>query len=123
LTTPYGREETMLSPRYRLLVLALLAWLPGQSRAEEAKVTWYDPTCRFFVAQLPDGFGLYELKSGPEPKVGNVIEGALLGGPEVNANDKTAGEPVALVHWGDAQDAAVLVRHAPGWCKGKRKQN
>ncbi len=113
----------MLSPRYLLLVVALSVWLPGRSWAEEATVTWYDPTCRFFVAQLPEGFGLYEWKSGPEPKVGNVMEGALLGGPEVNANDKTAGEPVSLLHWGDARDAAVLIRHAPGWCKGKRKKN
>jgi hypothetical protein len=113
----------MLSSRYVLLAFALSAWFPAQSGAEEATVTWYDPTCRFFVAQLPEGFGLYELKSGPEPKVGNVMEGALLGGPELDANDKTAGERVALVHWGDAQDAAVLIRHAPGWCKGKRKRN
>lgn len=112
-----------MSPRYLLFALALSAWLPGQSHAEEATVTWYDPTCRFFVAQLPEGFGLYELKGGPEPKVGDVMEGSLLGGPELTANNKSAEKELALVHWGDAQDAAVLIRNAPGWCKGKRKRN
>ena len=113
----------MMLLRCLLLALVFAAWFPGQSRAEEATVTWYDPTCRFFVAQLPEGFGLFELKSGPEPKVGDVVEGGILGGPDVSANNKTAGEPVTLVHWGDAQSAEVLIRHSPGWCKGKRKQN
>jgi len=112
-----------MAPRYLLLALALIVGLPGHSRAEEGTVTWYDSTCRFFVAQLPEGFGLYELKSGPEPKVGDVVEGSILGGPELNASNKTADQPVVLVHWGDAKSAEVLIRNAPGWCKGKRKRN
>jgi hypothetical protein len=112
-----------MSPRDLALAVLLAGGLCGQSWAEEATVKWYDPTCRFFVAQLPEGFGLYELKSGPEPKVGDVMEGAILGGPEITANNKTADQPLALVHWGDARNAEVLIRNAPGWCKGKRKRN
>ena len=112
-----------MSLRYLLLALVLTAGLSGQSGAEEGTVTWYDSTCRFFVAQLPEGYGLYELKSGPEPKVGDVVEGSILGGPELNASNKTADQAVVLVHWGDAKSADVLIRNAPGWCKGKRKRN
>jgi hypothetical protein len=93
--------------------------------ADDGTVLWYDPTCRYFVLQLPEGsegFGLYEWKSGPEPKEGNVISGNLLGGPELAVADQASGTQMAVIHWGDAKKQDVLVRHSPDWCKSKRKR-
>ena len=112
--------------RKHIAIAALvLAGLTGPAAAEEGSVVWFDPTCRYFVLQLPEGtegFGLYEWKQGREPKEGMVITGSILGGPDLTATDKASGEPLTLVHWGDAKKAEVLVRHSPDWCKSKRKR-
>ena len=111
----------MVALRYSWLAFILVSAFPGHCLADEASVVWYDATCRFFVVQLTEGFGLYEWKSGPEPVVSDVIEGDIGGGPEVSATNKRAGQPVALIHWGDAPRLDTLIRHSPDWCKGKRK--
>jgi hypothetical protein len=93
--------------------------------AAQATIIWYDPTCRYFVAQLPEGsegFGLFEWKEGPEPKVEDIIDGDVLGGPELKLTNKASGETLSVVHWGDAKKAETLVRHSPDWCKSKRKR-
>jgi hypothetical protein len=93
--------------------------------AEDGTVVWYDPTCRYFVLQLPEGsegYGLYEWKDGPEPKEGAVISGSLLAGPELQVADRASGAQMAVIHWGDAKKQDVLVRHSPDWCKSKRKR-
>jgi hypothetical protein len=112
--------------QFRTVVLAagLLA-TAGPALAAEATITWYDPTCRYFVAQLPEGsegFGLFEWKEGPEPKVEDIIDGDVLGGPELKLTNKASGETLSVVHWGDAKKAETLVRHSPDWCKSKRKR-
>jgi hypothetical protein len=107
-----------------VLAASLLA-SAAPALAAEATVSWYDPTCRYFVAQLPEGsegFGLFEWKEGPEPKEGDVIEGDLLGGPELKVTHKASGEGLSLVHWGDAKKPETLIRHSPDWCKAKRKK-
>jgi len=110
-----------MSLRHFLFVPMLASLWQVQARAEEAAVEWYDPTCRFFVMKLADGYGLYEWKSGPEPKAGDVLEGNILEGPPVSASNKVTGEQFALVHWGDSGKRDVLIRNAPGWCRGKKK--
>jgi hypothetical protein len=111
-----------------LMVAAAVAgagMICGSAAAEDGTVVWYDPTCRYFVLQLPEGtegFGLYEWKSGPEPKEGGVISGNLLAGPELEVADKGSGAQMIVVHWGDAKKQDVLVRHSPDWCKSKRKR-
>ena len=110
--------------RSALLVVGLIA--PCSSAlAGQATITWYDPTCRYFVAQLPEGsegFGLFEWKEGPEPKVGTVLECDVLGGPDLELDDTAAGQKLKVLHWGDAKSQDVLIRHSPGWCKSKRKK-
>jgi hypothetical protein len=109
--------------RTALLAAGLLA-AAAPALAAEATITWYDPTCRYFVAQLPEGsegFGLYEWKEGPEPKVNDVIDGDILGGPELKLTNKASGETLSVVHWGDAKKAETLVKYSPGWCKSKRR--
>ena len=103
----------------------LIGMACNHAQAAEGTVTWYDPTCRYFVLQLPagsEGFGLYEWKSGPEPKEGAVIGGDLLAGPELDVSDIASGQAMKVVHWGDAKKPDVLVRHSPDWCKSKRKR-
>lgn len=109
----------------RAVLLAALTACASPAFANEATIVWWDPSCRYFVAQLPDGtdgFGLYEWKEGAEVKEGSVIEGDILGGPDVKGTEKSSGQPVNLVHWGDAKKLDVLVRHSPDWCKAKRKR-
>ncbi|HZR01557.1 MAG TPA: hypothetical protein VFA81_00070 [Burkholderiales bacterium] len=108
-----------------LLVAAAGTMLAGPVWAAEANVVWWDATCRYFVAQLPEGtegFGLYEWKEGAALQEGSIIQGEILGGPDVTATDKASGQPLTLVHWGDAKKADVLIRHSPDWCKSKRKR-
>ena len=102
--------------------LACLLLSPFAVRADDVKVSWYDPTCRFFVVELQPEFGLYELKDGPELAVGDAIGGDIAGGPDVDAVHVPSGSKLKLVHWGDAKSAEVLIRHTPDWCKSKRKK-
>lgn len=111
--------------KIRAALLAAMTAASAPAWANEATVVWWDATCRYFVAQLPEGsegFGLYEWKEGAELKEGSVIQGDILGGPEVSGTDKASGQPVSLVHWGDAKKMEVLVKHSPDWCKSKRKR-
>lgn len=108
-----------------LALLALAAVGGVEARAADGTVVWYDPTCRYFVLQLPEGsegFGLYEWKNGPEPRPGAVISGDLLAGPELAVTEAASGQQMAVIHWGDARKQEVLVRHSPDWCKSKRKR-
>jgi hypothetical protein len=108
-----------------LALLALAGAINFEARAAEGTVVWYDPTCRYFVLQLPEGsegFGLYEWKDGPEPRQGSVISGDLLAGPELDVTETGSGQRMAVLHWGDAKKQDVLVRHSPDWCKSKRKR-
>ena len=111
--------------RYALLALTLAGAASGPVIGAEGKVTWFDPTCRYFIMELPEGsegFGLYEWKDGPEPTLGMVLAGDVLGGPELKVTDSASGRELSVLHWGDAKKQDVLVRHSPGWCKSKRKK-
>jgi hypothetical protein len=103
-----------------IALLAAISWAHS-ALAEEATVDWYDPTCRYFVMALPEGFGLFEWKSGTEVKSGDVLEGEILGGPELSVTNKTANGSANIIHWGDSAKREVLIRNTPRWCKGKKK--
>lgn len=100
--------------------LAMLAM--GQAWADDAKITWYDVSCHYMLVELADGFGLYEWRSGAEPKADDAITGDIAGGPEVEAALKSSGEKMSLVHWGDAKKSEVLLRAAPRGCLNKPKR-
>jgi hypothetical protein len=109
----------------KITLLTLLVAVCGPAFAAEGAVTWYDPTCRYFIMQLPEGsegFGLYEWKEGPEPAQGMVLAGDILGGPELKVTEPASGRELSILHWGDAKKAETLLRAAPGWCKSKRKK-
>lgn len=90
--------------------------------ADEAKITWYDVSCRYMLVELPEGFGLYEWRSGADPKAEDAIVGDIAGGPEVEATLKSSGEKMSLTHWGDAKKMEALLRAAPRGCLNKPKK-
>lgn len=98
------------------VLVTLPAW------ADDAKITWYDVSCRYMLVEVPEGFGLYEWRSGAEPKADDAISGDIAGGPELEAALKSSGEKMNLVHWGDAKKAEALLRAAPRGCLNKPKK-
>ena len=100
--------------------IALLAAI--QAHADEGKITWYDVSCRYMLVENVEGFGLYEWRSGAEPKADDAITGEIAGGPQVEAALKSSGEKMNLVHWGDAKKAETLLRAAPRGCLNKPKK-
>lgn len=94
-----------------------------QAWADEARITWYDVSCRYMLVELRGGFGLYEWRAGAEPKAEDAIVGDILGGPAVEATLKSSGEKISLTHWGDAPKSETLLRAAPRGCLNKPKKN
>ena len=90
--------------------------------ADEAKITWYDVSCRYMLVEIADGFGLYEWRSGADPKAEDAITGDIAGGPEVEATLKSSDEKMNLIHWGDSKKAETLLRAAPRGCLNKPKK-
>ena len=107
---------------FRLVVLGVSMFATFPVWADEAKITWYDVSCRYILVELPEGFGLYEWRSGADPKVGDAIIGDIAGGPEVEAQLKSSGEKMALTHWGDAPKSETRFRAAPRGCLNKPKK-
>ena len=87
-----------------------------QAVADEAKIIWYDVSCRYMLVELPEGFGLFEWRSGAAPKVNGAVVGDIFGGPAVEATLKSSGEKISLTHWGDAPKTETLLRAAPRGC-------
>ena len=106
----------------RLVVLGVSMFATFPVWADEAKITWYDVSCRYMLVELPEGFGLYEWRSGVEPKTEDAIVGDILGGPAVEATLKSSGEKMSLTHWGDAPKSETLLRAAPRGCLNKPKK-
>jgi hypothetical protein len=104
------------------LVVGLIVTTAMNARADEAKITWYDVSCRYMLVQLNEGFGLYEWRSGAEPKANDAITGDIAGGPEVEATLKSSGEKMSLTHWGDAPKSETLLRVAPRGCLNKPRK-
>jgi len=108
--------------RYAAMIAAVILVAGGNTRAADGTIVWYDPTCHFFVLQLTEGFGLYEWKQGPELALGAIVTGDIGAGPEIEAALQGTTDRLTLVHWGDAKSSDALVRHAPGWCKSRKRK-
>jgi len=77
---PENKRGNDMHIKYLAAAVVLMSLLGTESRAQEGPVTWSDPTCGFFVVQLPagdsaDAFGLYSWKVHPGPQVGDVVQG------------------------------------------------
>ena len=114
--------------RNMLLVLGLAAVFAAQARADEATVTWTDPSCGYFVAQLSavdpaDAFGLFSWKANPGPQLGDTIKGDnFVAGQDVTATNGRNGDNYTLIHWANAKAADMLIRNTPVQCKSKWKK-
>ena len=104
------------------IALVIVVMAASAAWADEAKIAWYDVSCRYMLVELPEGFGLYEWRSGAEPKADETITGDIAGGPEVEAALKSSSEKMNLVHWGDAKKMETLLRAAPRGCLNKPKR-
>lgn len=111
-----------MTSRQLLLLIAVFPMTLPCGYGDELKITWYDPTCGFMLGELAEGYGLYQWKKGPEPKVGNVVIGDIAGGPPVEADLQPSGEKISMVHWADAKSGEVLLKHTPRGCLNKPKK-
>jgi len=93
--------------------------------AAEVEVTWMDPTCGYFVVQLPESdvpekFGLFSARGLPLPKVGDRVEGNMTE-IETQLKNLRSGETHNVIHWADAKLHEQLVRNTPVQCASKWK--
>ena len=111
-----------------LFVLSVATTFNSLVRADEAIVSWADPSCGFFVVQLPDGdpadaYGLFSWKENPGPQLGDMIEGDnFVSGKDVTATNKRNGDKYTLIHWANANSSEMLIRNTPVQCKSKWKR-
>ena len=114
--------------RYLLLGLGIAGAFAGQVRADDVTVTWTDPSCGFFVGQLPEGepadaFGLFSWKVNPGPQAGDILEGNdMVAGQDVEVVNKRNGDKYTLIHWANAKAPEMLIRNTPVQCRNKWKK-
>ena len=106
---------TVLGCAFALQVSAVLA--------DEAKVTWLDAKCRYFVVKLPDSgepekFGLFSVRAMPMPAIGDALKGSMTS-IELHLENVTTGQIHDVIHWADAKTQEQLVKEAAAKCSGK----
>jgi len=110
----------------RLTMIAVAAafyvYLPA-SFAADAEVTWLDPTCGYFVVELPEGpepekFGLFSARGLPLPDVGDILQGSMTE-IETELLNLTNGDRHTVIHWANAKLSEQLVRNTPVQCASK----
>ena len=106
----------------KLIACFIALFAATQACADEAKITWYDVSCRYMLVENAEGFGLYEWRSGAEPKADDAITGDIAGGPEVEAALKTTREKMNLNKKKNKKKAETLLRAAPRGCLNKPKK-
>jgi hypothetical protein len=108
-------------------VVALVA-STGAMAAQQGPVTWTDPSCGYFIIQLPEGnpaeaFGLYSSKTKPMPNVGDTLEGEdIVSTYELEVTDVASGRKHELLHWANAKTPEMLIRNAPVQCASRWKR-
>jgi hypothetical protein len=111
-----------------LIAIAALAVAAGAKAAQQGPVTWIDPSCGYFIIQLPEGnpaeaFGLFSIKSKPMPKVGDVLQGNdIMSAYEIEVTDVTTGQGHQLLHWANAKAPEMLIRNTPVQCASRWKK-
>ncbi|MGH8632182.1 MAG: hypothetical protein ACREU7_15650 [Burkholderiales bacterium] len=111
-----------------VVAVAALTAAVGAGAAQQGQVTWTDPSCGYFIIQLPEGnsaeaFGLYSSKTKPMPNVGDTLEGDdIISAYEVEATDVGSGQKHALLHWANAKTPEMLIRNAPVQCASRWKR-
>ena len=101
---------------------ALYVHLPSASAAD-VEVTWLDPSCGYFVVQLPESeeeekFGLFSARGLPLPDVGDVVQGSMTE-VETELVNLTSGDRHTVIHWANAILSEQLIRNTPVQCASK----
>jgi ABC-type sugar transport system substrate-binding protein len=99
------------------LLLAGLAGATPAAFAAEGKVVWNDPSCMFFMVQLDDGFGSYNIREGQLPDEGDMIEGALKEEGAKTLTNKTSGKSMAVIPMALSPRLHPLIHSSPAQCK------
>ena len=110
----------------RLVMIAATAALCAQMQtgiAADVEVTWLDPTCGYFVTNLPEGaqeenFGLFSARGLPLPNVGDQLRGSMTE-VETELENLSSGDRHTVIHWADAKLQEQLVRNTPVQCASK----
>jgi hypothetical protein len=105
----------MHAARTALLIAALGAWSTA-AFAEEGKVVWNDPSCMYFMAQLDEGFGSYNVREGPLPDEGDVVEGGLKSEGAQKLVNKASGKSLTAIPMALAPKVRALIHSAPAQC-------
>ncbi len=116
-----------MNPRTVILTIATTMLTSGAAISAEGPVVWADTTCHYFIIRLPgespdEGFGLFGSKTKSVPKVGEIIEGDILGVYEVEVTEKATGQKYSVVHWANGKSEETLVRHSPVHCASRYKK-
>jgi hypothetical protein len=70
----------------------------------------------YFMAQLDDGFGSYNVREGPLPDEGDVIEGGLTSEGAQKLVNKTSGKAITAIPMALAPRVRALIHSAPAQC-------
>jgi hypothetical protein len=98
------------------LLLAALGSLIQPAFAEEGKVVWNDPSCNYFMAQLDDGFGSYNVREGALPAEGDVVEGGLKAEGAQKVVNKASGASLTVIPMALAARLHPLIHSSPAQC-------
>jgi hypothetical protein len=91
--------------------------------ADEARVTWRNASCGYFVVKLPEDseaekFGLFSIRALPLPDVGDELKGSMTS-IETQLENLTSGEIHNVIHWADAKTQEQLVQKTTRKCGSK----
>lgn len=103
----------------RVASAALLAALAGfacSAIAEQGKVVWNDPSCMYFMAQLDEGFGSYNVREGTLPAEGDVLEGSLRSEGAQKVVNKASGSSLTVIPMALAPRLHPLIHSSPAQC-------
>jgi hypothetical protein len=98
------------------LMTAALCGVAGSAFAEEGKVVWNDPSCMYFMAQLSDGFGSYNVREGALPSEGDVLEGPLKAEGAQKLVNKASGAAITAIPMALAARLHPLIHSSPAQC-------
>jgi hypothetical protein len=98
------------------LLTAALCGMSAPAFAEEGKVVWNDPSCMYFMAQLDEGFGSYNVREGKLPEEGDVVEGGLKSEGAQQLVNKASGASLTVIPMALAPKLRPLIHSSPAQC-------
>lgn len=98
------------------LLTAALGTLSTPVFAEQGKVVWTDPSCMYFMAQLDEGFGSYNVREGKLPEEGDVVEGGLKSEGAQTLINKASGASLTAIPMALAARLHPLIHSSPAQC-------